>query len=241
MKIYTYYENINFQNQDELVTLWKNSWKDHGFEPIILTREDAEKADFYQEYTSELNRLHQEIAGSPLKKYGLSCWLRWLAYSTQVEEKFYVSDYDVINHNFNPIEPENTLHLMDNCCPCFASGTPSQFLTLCKKFIDITEQNKHEYIEIYKKRNFLNFHDQEFFCLYYDNDQVKDKDKDIKVTKNFSFLSGPHRENFDKVPLVHYSHHACSEFCKKANIKFDDIARCNIIKQHTKCTLEIHQ
>jgi hypothetical protein len=233
MKIYTYYENINFQNQDELVALWENSWKDHGFEPIVLTRKDAEKADFYKEFVAETTRLHQEIAGMPLKKYGLSCWLRWLAYSTQIEEKFYVSDYDVINHNFNPIEPENTLHLMDNCCPCFASGTPSQFLTLCKKFISVTEQNIKKYIEMYKERKFRHFHDQEFFCLYY-HDKIIDKDEDIKMTRDRNFISDPPRHDFWNKPLVHYSHYACKEFCNKTDIKFDDVARCDIIKQYTK-------
>ena len=172
MKVYTYYENINFKHQDELITLWENSWRARGFEPIILTKRDAEKADFYKEFVAEITMLHQEIAGKPLSKYGLSCWVRWLAYSSQVEEKFYVGDYDVINHNFKPIEPENILHLMDGCCPCFASGTSSQFLNLCKKIIDITEQNKKEYIEIYKKRKFQHFHDQEFFCLYYYQNQI---------------------------------------------------------------------
>lgn len=233
MKVYTYYENINFKHQDELITLWENSWRARGFEPIILTKRDAEKADFYKEFVAEITMLHQEIAGKPLSKYGLSCWLRWLAYSTQVEEKFYVGDYDVINHNFKPIEPENILHLMDGCCPCFASGTSSQFLNLCKKIIDITEQNKKEYIEIYKKLKFQNFHDQEFFCLYYYQDQIIDED--IKVTKDFSFLSGPHRKDFDKVPLVHYSHHACREFCNKTDIKFNNFStRCEIIKQYIK-------
>ena len=237
MKIYTYYENINFKHQDELITLWENSWRACGFEPIILTKKDAEKADFYKEFVAELTRLHKEIANKPLSKYGLSCWLRWLAYSTQVEEKFYVGDYDVINHNFKPKEPIDTLHLIDDCCPCFASGTPSQFLNLCKKIIDVTEQNKQTFIDIYKRRNFVHFHDQTFFIIHYD-EQKTDKNKDgssnvkIKLTREKNFISCPQRDNFWERPLVHYSHNACKCYCHQNNIEFNDSQRCNIIKQY---------
>ena len=231
MKIYTYYENINFKNQDELVTLWRESWKNQGFEPIVLTENDAKKSDFYEEFVVKINKLHKEITEKPLSEYGLRCWLRWLAYSTQPEEKFFVSDYDVINHNFNPTEPIDTLHLMDDCCPCFASGTPSQFLNLCKKFIDVTEQNKQTFIDIYKQLNLIHFHDQEFFVLYY-QDGNKTKDKDIILTRNRELVSGPHRDEFWKKPLVHYSHHGCKCYCDQNNIEFNDSQRCNIIKQY---------
>jgi hypothetical protein len=234
MKIYTYYENINFKNQDELVALWEKSWKQHDFEPIVLMRKDAEKSDFYEEFVSRITELHQNIAKNPLSKYGLSCWLRWLAYSTQPEEKFFVSDYDVINHKFNLTEPIDTLHLMDDCCPCIASGTSSQFLALCKKFIEVTEQNKQTFIDIYKQRNFVHFHDQEFFQLYY-QDGNKIKDRDIKLTRNRELVSGPHRDQFWKKPVIHYSHHACECYCEQNNIEYNHSGnreRCNIIKQY---------
>ena len=231
MKIYTYYENINFKNQDELVSLWEKSWKTHNFEPVVLTEKDAEKSDFYEEFVSKITELHQDISEKPLSKYGLSCWLRWLAYSTQPEEKFFVSDYDVINHNFDKKEPSDVLHLMDDCCPCFASGTPSQFLNLCKKFIDVTEQNKQTFIDIYKQRNFVHFHDQTFFVIQYDA-RKEDKNKDIKLTRNRELVSGPHRDEFWKKSVVHYSHRACWDYCDMNNIKFNDNERCNIIKQY---------
>ena len=234
MKIYTYYENINFKNQDDLVSLWEKSWKFHEFEPIILTEKDSERSNFYEEFVTKIKKLHQEITEKPLSKYGLSCWLRWLAYSTQPEEKFFVSDYDVINHNFKPTEPTDILHLMDDCCPCIASGTPSQFLKLCKKFIEVSEQNKEFFIEEYKERNFVHFHDQNFFVMYFHNKTAnKEKDKDIKLTRDRNFISCPQHDNFWEKPLVHYSHRGCKLFCEKNNIKFDDIQRCNIINQHT--------
>jgi hypothetical protein len=235
MKIYTYYENINFKNQDELVSLWQKSWKDKGFETIILSEKDAQKSNFYEEFVEKISKLHEDIAGKPLSRYGLSCWLRWLAYSTQPEEKFFVSDYDVINHNFNLTEPKNILHLMDDCCPCIASGTPSQFLNLCKKFIEVTEQNKDTFIDEYKHRNFVHFHDQNFFVMYFynskDSGKDKSKDRDIELTRDRNFISCPQHDDFWQKPLVHYSHRGCGLFCEKNSIGFNDNQRCLIIKE----------
>lgn len=234
MKIFTYYEKINFKQQDELVFLWQKSWAAHGFEPIVLTDEDARKSDFYEEFLANISRVHQEIAGKPLTPYGLSCWLRWLAYSTQDEDKFYVSDYDLINHHFEPTAPSEVLHFMDDCCPCFASGGPSQFLTLCKEFVEVSDQNKAFFVEAYRQRGFVHFHDQNYFVIRYDI-QKTDKNRGIKLTRDRNFISGPQRgDGFWEKPLVHYSHNGCREYCNKTHIDFNDVQRCNIIKGHLK-------
>ena len=124
MKIYTYYENINFKQQDELVELWKESWTNNGFDPIVLSLEDAKKSEYYDEFVYQLKALSHEVTGHPLTNYGLSCYLRWLAYSTQEEtESFLVSDYDIINKQFTPVklnEPKDRLCFMDGKCPCLA-------------------------------------------------------------------------------------------------------------------------
>jgi len=43
MKIYTYYQNINHGPQNELIDLWKISWSNHGYEPIVLNLQDAKR------------------------------------------------------------------------------------------------------------------------------------------------------------------------------------------------------
>lgn len=238
MKILTYHQNIdNFPYQDKLLSFWDESWKSKGFLPIILTENDAKKSDFYEEFVSKIQKLNKLITKKPIGEYDLSCWLRWLAYSTQPEEKLYVSDYDVINHNFYPKEPEDILHLMDNNCPCFVSGKPSQFFNLCKKFINITNENLDKFTKIYQefKFKFKRLHDQNFFIIYFTIQKI---DKDIKLSKDRNFLSTPAQEKFWEKPLVHYSHHACTQFCKKNNLQFEytfedmNRKRCSIIREH---------
>lgn len=159
MKIYTYYQPISRHlKQPELLDLWKLSWSKQGFTPIILTQEDAVKHAFYNEFSDKIRNISNTIRTENITDYGMSCWLRWLAYSTQPDEPFYVSDYDAINVNFLATKPNNKLHLMDNDCPFFASGTPKQFENLCRAFIEVS----NERMDVLKSQTSL-YHDQEFF------------------------------------------------------------------------------
>jgi len=158
MKIYTYYQNINHDKQPELIDLWKISWSRQGYEPIVLNLQDAKRHPYFDTLNTEMRRIFNEITNKEISDYGMRCWFRWLAYATQADEKFYVSDYDAINVNFPITEPSNTLHLMDAHVPYFASGTPIQFENLCKVFVEVS----NERIEILKQQA-NHYHDQEFF------------------------------------------------------------------------------
>jgi hypothetical protein len=168
-KVYAYYENINFKQQDELVELWKKSWESNGFEPIVLGLDDAKKSSFYVEFIEKINPLVLEISGKPLSSYGLSCYLRWLAYSTQEDtEQILVSDYDIINRNFSPvqlIEPREKLCFMDNLCPCLAYGTREQFLSFCKDIITRTSKNLQRIKTDFVEKKHRGYHDQDFLVL----------------------------------------------------------------------------
>lgn len=141
MKIYTYYEDYNLENkQKELVELWKISWERQGFKTTVLDRTAAISHPYYEEFLDNLKNIFN-TAKKTLNRYELSCFLRWLSYAAQEDEKFYVSDYDMINTGLKLPEPDEELHLMDDACPCIASGRPKQFEKLCKLFIDILYKN----------------------------------------------------------------------------------------------------
>ena len=190
MKIYTYYQNINHDSQNELIDLWKISWSRQGYEPIVLNLEDAKKHSFFEILNAEMRRIFKEITNKEIAEYGMSCWFRWLAYATQAEEKFYVSDYDAINVNFPITEPSNQLHLMDNDCPFLASGTPKQFENLCKAFVEVSNQR----IDILKQQA-DHYHDQEFFQYNFmpqqtDSYEQLRNEHDILMTRNRHELGG---------------------------------------------------
>ena len=220
MKIYTYYQNINHDKQPELIDLWKISWSRQGYEPIVLNLEDAKRHPYFDTLNTEMRRIFKEITNKEISDYGMSCWFRWLAYATQADEKFYVSDYDAINANFPITEPNDKLHLMDFDCPFLGSGTPTQFENLCKAFVNVSNQR----IEILKQQT-DHYHDQEFFMYNFMpnfNDSAKDlrNEHGILMTRNRykiggyvdpvenKILAGPnigYIEN-QKYGVVHVSH-----------------------------------
>ena len=190
MKIYTYYQNINHDKQPELIDLWKISWSRQGYEPIVLSLEDAKRHPYFETLNTEMRRIFKEITNKQINDYGMSCWFRWLAYATQTDEKFYVSDYDAINVNFPITEPSNQLHLMDNACPFLASGTSKQFENLCKAFVEVSNQR----IDILKQQA-DHYHDQEFFqynFMPHKNEFAEDLRNDhyILMTRNRHELGG---------------------------------------------------
>jgi hypothetical protein len=162
-KIYTYFEDLGRPEQEALVNAWVLNWGAHGFEPIVLGVEDAKKSDFYEEFISAMESVHMAIMGAPLGDYGKSCYARWLAYSTvKGNLSFSVSDYDVFNRDFLEIRRDK-LTFFNHNCPCFAYGSPSQFLNFCKIMAFVAGQNLQNRLE---KHDFRHFNDQEFLCLF---------------------------------------------------------------------------
>ena len=123
MRIYTYYENISFRNQDSLINLWKLSWEIQGFEAIVLNKQDAETHPKYNSFVSTLQQISMDLMGKSISDYGMSCYARWLAYANQINEtkdtKFFVSDYDIINsgvsvETLTEIAKSRDLHFLDH-------------------------------------------------------------------------------------------------------------------------------
>lgn len=143
MKIYTYYDDMDREYQQEIIDLWKESWSSQGFDPHVLSKKDAQQHSYYKDFLRGLKYLNLEIKGEEnIHPYVLSCHLRWLAYATRENEIFYVSDYDVINKCFKPTEPEkNKIHFMDHHCPCLASGKAEYFEEFSKDIINISKKN----------------------------------------------------------------------------------------------------
>lgn len=225
MKIYTYYEDISHSNQETMLQLWQISWSNAGFNPIILTKKDAENHSFYESFIQKLEYLYYEIMTERIDPYCLSCYTRWLAYSTQPKEKFYVSDYDCINNGLKVKEPSDQLHLMNGACPCFVSGSPSQFEKLCHNFIEISLDRIEE---IKKLRNHTHiYHDQNFFR--YNFTQKYNQKANNLITKNNMLMT---RDSANDVSLyeinkvntckvLHISHQNADRI-KKNDISFKE-------------------
>jgi hypothetical protein len=129
------------KNSLELIKLWKKSWSDNGWNPIVLSLEDAKRHPRYKEidltdYSSNLYK--HSINGSD---YLELCYSRWFAYGCY--EGFW-SDYDVINYGFTPEDAHHLVQydpaFIDNIGSCGFATLKGHELII-KGFIDACKED----------------------------------------------------------------------------------------------------
>lgn len=167
MIICTYYDDIRFNEQDRLLEIWKTSWENQGFTALVLNLDQAIQCSYYIDFFNNMDDLYIKITKESLKKYGRTCYLRWLAYaSLRAEEPFLVSDYDVINCNFSVNEAKtlitSKLTFLDRYCPCLAIGTSEQYLNFTKQIIEFSKEFVELLTDCYQRHKLQTFHDQDF-------------------------------------------------------------------------------
>jgi hypothetical protein len=215
MRIYTYYEDINFKFQNQLIELWQRSWHKQGFTPIILHREDAKKSPLYQEYYDFVQSVHESSVGQTLteKEYCLAAQLEIVAFHT-IKTPAYISDYDMINNGFEIGEQlESMVHWRNDACSCFASGDTLGWY----KYIKFLMQNKRCIVDWCKKTHQnssrIYFHDQDFLVA------IRQKGMDENIYKMYRDLNvsgagyDPYGKNICKV--IHISHNNIYEIKQK--------------------------
>jgi hypothetical protein len=245
VKIYSYYDNIKFDNQKELVSLWKISWEKQGFIPIVLSSDDAKKNTYYEEFVTKLKYIHKEITGKELQQYGLSCYLRWLAYANQNEiDCFLMSDYDVINRNFeiDDIKIEsNEMNFLDRYCPCLAYGNSQSCFRFCKDIVDHSYKFKQNIIEEYKKNNCVWYHDQEFLVINHEKLKCNILTSYVDLY-NYGIESGKQQLGSKLFHVAHRSiGEAKSQYKVLKNVDGDQL-RINFVKKilnETTCELTL--
>lgn len=211
MKIYTYYEEIRFPEQKEMLSIWKNNWEAKGFQPIVLKRRHAESHFLFNKYSNTLNKRHKNLLGRYVSEYGLSCYFRWLAYANlNIKETFLVSDYDVINVRLKK-QDVSGFQLMSNLCPCLVSGNSNDFLMLSRFFLEYS----------HKIKKISNFHDQDILA-HAGREYLLNYCKNLKISTSVGFPENVHpfcKEPY--FPTYHVSHHAASKiFLEQDSLAF---------------------
>lgn len=84
--IYTFYSRIERTskaegNHEAILENWKNSWRDMGWEPRLLTMKDAKKHPNYKNFKNVLDRLPLDGKSGAVGEYNKMCYYRWLAMS----------------------------------------------------------------------------------------------------------------------------------------------------------------
>lgn len=126
MKAFTYYNHIQSLHDPDLVECWKRSWAKWGWEPIVLTQDDAKNADLPMYIRFCGSPLLNSCPGNP-KEYTLAAMLRWIPMTVQTEPCIHL-DWDVM---CNGLKPEDVIihdpvptFLAGSTCPCAIAANP---------------------------------------------------------------------------------------------------------------------
>lgn len=87
----------------ELLELWKTSWKSHGFTPAVIGTRSAKLHPLFWPAYSKARSLP---TSNPVD-YETGCWIRWLAaakVASMTRKPLLMSDSDVINFGLSPKE-----------------------------------------------------------------------------------------------------------------------------------------
>ena len=129
MNICAFYNKIDDpyfdQEYEKIVDIWKKSWYDNGWNPIVLNLEDSKKHPKFEEYYKKIDTypsIHRKI-------YLDLCYLKWLAIANRGG---WFTDIDMININFKP--------------QSFTSESVSCSLNVCPSTIYMTKENYEEKI-----------------------------------------------------------------------------------------------
>ena len=96
--VYTYYEHLGSKTDSTLVNMWVQSWKKHGWNPVVLDRKTYMQKPMQKDVEETTRRLSTI---TPID-YSIAANMRWLAWTQVVGLGSLVCDYDVLNYGFTP-------------------------------------------------------------------------------------------------------------------------------------------
>ena len=117
MNVISYFDaipDLEFSKQSEdILSIWTDTWKRHGWNPIILEHEMAKKNKLYHQLDLDNPQANfYKTIHESMWKYHKTCYCRLLAYCEYVRNNgaTLYADYDVINYGFTPDIIKNIEH-----------------------------------------------------------------------------------------------------------------------------------
>lgn len=120
--------------QKRILAIWQENWSSHGWEPVIITENDARKHPDFQKY---YDAFYAMPTVNP-KEYEMACWLRWVAMAAigglMVDYDALVTGTLSYGHRGEIAFP---LILSDsNPVPCAVVGTKEQYQCALTNFLN---------------------------------------------------------------------------------------------------------
>lgn len=199
--VYTYYEVVpglwSEDSQRKLIEIWKKSWRNHGWNPIVLNEKFVSTHPRYRFFKEHFWALPTEYGHD----YEGACFLRWLAVAHAGGGM--MTDYDVINYGFKPRDvSQSTMTLFTDGPPVSMGavlGCKQHFLDMCELFAAWVPDDE----DINRGSKTYNGHhcsDMTYFIRMFDK---KTKPKPEWLVKEGGIATFPN-PGWDKSPLTHY-------------------------------------
>lgn len=225
-KVYTFYEPINKWEPDrKLVDLWVKNWHSHGFDPIVLSSNEAKQNKSYQEFTETISECFEKIMGrdiiipsNPWSYYVFYTFVRFLGYANiNVDQPILIMDYDVYNVDYELSEHKklgNNLTFHVENCPCLVSGTPKKIQEMCNAISQTCKNYSSELKVEFEDSPYAAFHDMAFMhCLKNSKDKTLNnilKDMNISFTSINDSILTKH--------MIHSSNMEVEKYCSDNNV-----------------------
>jgi hypothetical protein len=103
-KIFAYYEPLLGSRQNEQLlcaNIWKESWENNGWKPVIMNRSHAQGSNLYIKLVKKINELYPRLTSEQQIEFPiiLARFSRWCA--LHAAGGGWMSDYDVLNKTFH--------------------------------------------------------------------------------------------------------------------------------------------
>jgi len=224
--IFTFLQPIihnDFDDELELVKVWKEAWSEAGWTPIILNIDDAMN---HPEYDLLVSKLLVHVEGTQFyngsDKYNFYCFIRWV--SMAVVGGGWITDFDVLPLYSKPsftLPNNGTLSIYNNHVPCIVSGSAIEWDRIAKSMFNNFDTNSHhgkkfwsDMLEIEKLMRIEGkplrlFETKEISSVYGKNDE----DENGLVSNPYNLYDKC--DSFDGFRAIHFSHMSCGKvkFC----------------------------
>lgn len=147
MVVITYLREVAGLEDPDLLQLWKDSWSQAGWEPVVVGPAEADRSPLITEVRRHRN-FFVGSSGNPAD-YQVACIERWCAASVfePTTDPIFMADWDMINYGLGPAEVAATYAdgsrrpvfyspgSHREVCPASVFMTPLQYRSFARWFI----------------------------------------------------------------------------------------------------------
>lgn len=142
--VFTFFQYLDTPDgrlAQDVLFLWEDVWRKAGWEPVVLTHDDAKRHPNYRRYNSILTNSKHFEGGRD--RYGYFCYIRWLAVAASGGG--FMSDFDTFPLHLQPtfqLPNDGKFTGYQRACPNLVSGSMPEWNRVIGLIFRSFERNK---------------------------------------------------------------------------------------------------